>query len=139
MAVLQNFFQDKSYGVSVSEIAGRLVCVDDFQLQFIGLGTAFNSRKMTISSLVKVDYEWVKVSDEVLIRTECKRLLLETFVGFSQLDIKDFDVAAFVADFKEFLRIIEETKPEKLIDVLPPLNAETLAVYDKKWKRFLKS
>jgi hypothetical protein len=139
LSMLQSFFQDKTYGVSVNEVAGGLVCTTPFQLQFIGIGTEYGKRKKAISFLTKIDMDWVEQHEEPLVRLECKRLLIDTFKEFETLSIKEFDTTAFVRDFEEYLNIMETSSPERLKEVMPPWNEETTKVHENKWKRFLKN
>jgi hypothetical protein len=139
LVLLQNFYQDKDYGSSVSEIAGSLICKTPYQLQFVDLTVEYSKRKKLISFASKIDIEWVEAHDEDAVRTECKKILKETLAGFSQLNIKDFDLFTFIIDFNEFLHIMESNTVEQIKEIMPPLNSNTLKVYEEKWKRFLKS
>jgi hypothetical protein len=139
LSMLQSFFQDKTYGVSVNEIAGGLVCNTPFQLQFIGIGMEYGKRKKAISFLTKIDMDWVEQHEESLVRLESKRLLIETFAEFETLGIKEFDTASFVRDFELYLNIVETSSPEKLQELMPPWNEQTIKVHEAKWKRFLNS
>lgn len=139
LSLIQSFFQDRQYGSLVVEIAGSLVCTTPFQLQFIGIGKEYNKRKKLISFLTKIDMDWVEKHEEPLVRLECKRLLIETFKEFERLGIKEFDTSKFVRDFEEYLNIMETSSPEKLKELMPPWNENTIKVYENKWKRFLKN
>ncbi|QGW28309.1 hypothetical protein [Phnomibacter ginsenosidimutans] len=139
LSFLQNFYQDREYGSSVVEIAGSLICKTPYQLQFVDLSVEHIKSKKLISFASKIDIEWVEEHDEHAVRTECKKKLKDTIAGFNQLGIKDFDLSAFITDFNEFLRIIENNTLEQTKETMPPLNSKTLKVYEEKWKRFLNS
>ena len=139
LSLIQSFFQDRQYGSLVVEIAGSLVCTTPFQLQFIGIGREYSKRKKLISFLTKIDMDWVEKHEEPLVRLECKRLLIETFKEFERLGIKEFDTSKFVRDFEEYLNIMETSSPEKLKELMPPWNENTIKVHENKWKRFLKN
>jgi len=133
----QNFFQDRNYGTSVSEISGGLVCQTPFQLQFIGLGQTYYKRKKLISFGAKLDYDFVKDSDETTVYEKSIEIILESFREFSKLDIKDFNIDKFIDDFSEYVSLVQDASKDELEKLLPPLNDATIRVYDGKWKKFL--
>jgi hypothetical protein len=137
LVLSQKFFQKKDYGSYVREISGGLVCETDYQLRFIGLGQEYNKRKKMISFLVKMDYDFVKDSDETVVYEKSINTIIDAFKEFSKLGIKDFNVDEFIKDFTEYIALVKNASDDELEKLLPPLNDATLKVYDAKWKKFL--
>jgi len=133
----QKFFQKKDYGSSVKEISGGLVCETDYQLRFIGLGQEYNKRKKMISFLVKLDYDFVKDSDETAVYEKSINTIIGAFKEFQKFGIKDFHVDEFIKDFTEYISLVRNASDDELEKLLPSLNDATLKVYDAKWKKFL--
>lgn len=133
----QNFFQDRNYGSSINEISGGLVCQTPFQLQFIGLGQTYYKRKKLISFGVKLDYDFVKDSDETAVYEKSINTIIGAFKEFQKFGIKDFHVDEFIKDFTEYISLVRNASDDELEKLLPPLNDATLKVYDAKWKKFL--
>lgn len=122
----QHFFQDRNYGPSINEILGGLFCQTPFQLQFIGLGqTQYKRKKLSIFG-TKLDYDFVKNSDEKVVYEQSINTIIDAFKKFSELGIKDFHVDEFIKDFTEYISLVKNASDDEMEKLLPPLNDATL-------------
>lgn len=134
-----NYFQERNYGKSVVEAAGAIVCQNDYQLQFIGLGQYYGSRKKYINFLFKFDFEEAKRMTTEAVVEKSIALLIEAAKKFTELKIRGFDAAAFVSDLEEYLAKVYFARQHGYTEQFPELNADTVEYMRKKWETFLKN
>jgi hypothetical protein len=79
----------------------------------------------------------VKDSDENVVYEKSIKIILESLKEFSKLDMKEFNADKFIDDFKKYISLVQDASKDEMEKILPPLNDETLKVYDTKWKKFL--
>jgi hypothetical protein len=133
-----NFFQNKSYGESIKEIAMAVVVTTEDQLKYHGFGVSYSARSKSVGMLLNIDIALASRISSIELLSHIESIVCFEIEKLKEKKVKDFDFDGLLADMRDFFSIVKVDNSELLVAKFQDYSEEVKNWHAKKVKLFLK-